>query len=91
MDQYLAVIQLEKFVLNLSLSEIEIIASKIYEEGFMYSEAYPIKRWAANGWPENVTLYKIIDAYLKLFRSLEEYGIKNSSSVILKRRRTKVI
>lgn len=67
----------EDYNLSLSRDELEAIAIALYEEGFLYSEAYPLRRWRAKGWPEDSTVYKILDIYLKLFRAMEDYGIMN--------------
>ena len=65
--------------MKLSYDELRSIALEIYEDGFTYSEAHSSRmgrKWKARGWPEKDPLFfKIIDAFLRLFRDLEAYGL----------------
>ena len=57
------------------LGELVAMAQAMHDEGFTRSEAYPIKRWKKNGWPEveGALAFKVMDAYLRLRQLEEEY------------------
>ena len=58
--------------------ELRKLAEDIHAEGYFYSEAYPLKRWDTNGWPDvGKDEYRILDAYLLLLRLLDEYNGKD--------------
>lgn len=61
-------------------AEIEKIARELHEEGYSYSEAYPIKHWKKRGFPEDPGLFMVIDAYLKYLRELEKFTCKTKIS-----------
>lgn len=57
-----------------SKEQLESIAKEIYEEGFIRCEAYPVSRWKKRKWPETREIFGIIDAFLNLFKRLDDYG-----------------
>lgn len=57
----------------LSHEEIARIAQELYEEDYRHSEAYPIRRWRARGYPEGPEVYRVIDRYLAYLWELERY------------------
>ena len=54
--------------------DLRALAVDIHSEGYFYSEAYPLKRWESNDWPDvGREEYRVLDSYLSLFRLLDEY------------------
>lgn len=59
---------------KMSQDEVKKIAEKIHDEGFQRAESFPIARWRKYGWPENARTFRLVDAYMNLFRQIEEFG-----------------
>jgi hypothetical protein len=53
--------------------ELMVIADELIEEGYKFSEAYPIFRWRKLGWPEDEEVFKIIDHFIKASYLYQEY------------------
>lgn len=66
--------------MKLTTDELRKIASDLHSEGFWYAEAVPTKLWVLRGWPEDLTVFKIVDSQLKLFRLIESYHEKADRS-----------
>ncbi len=60
--------------------EIIRIAIELYEEGYGKSEAYPIQRWKKLGYPEDITVFKAIDAYIRFLREVSKVGCATTTS-----------
>lgn len=58
-----------------TVDELLAIATVMFDEGYTKSEAYPLKRWARNGWPQltDPLAFKFMDAYLKMCHTRSEY------------------
>lgn len=57
-----------------ALTMIVEMAETMHAEGFIFSEAYPVVRWKANGWPEvDIFAFRLMDAYMKYRRLCDEY------------------
>lgn len=56
-------------------SELSRIADIIHDEGFRFSEAYPMAKWKKNGWSEinDKLSFKVIDAFISLKIMQKEY------------------
>lgn len=65
-----------------SLKEIIKIAKQLYDEGYFFSEALPIKRWEKLGYPNDPDLFKLIDTYLKLLREYDKYECEKKKSLV---------
>lgn len=59
-----------------TLEQVKMIANVLFEEEYMYSEAYPVARWIKNGWPEvnDKTVFKLLDSMLLTLRLSAEYA-----------------
>lgn len=55
--------------------DVERVARKLFEDGYHYSEAYPIRKWKERGWPEDTTFMRLVDGCLKILWTLKEAGL----------------
>ncbi len=60
--------------------EVIRIAKELVEEGYSKSEAYPIQRWKKLGYPEDLTVFKAIDAYIRFIKEMGKVGCAMTTS-----------
>jgi hypothetical protein len=53
---------------------VEEVARRLHREGYAHSEAYPIGRWKREGWPTDKKFFDLVDACLKILRSLDDHS-----------------
>lgn len=51
--------------------DVQEVALFLFQEGYHYSEAYPLQKWARRGWPSDVTFMRLVDSCLKILWTLE--------------------
>lgn len=51
---------------------VEEVARRLHKEGCIYAEAYPLRKWQREGWPEDEKFYRLVDGVLKILRALDE-------------------
>ena len=61
--------------MRLTVEMIRDIARTIHDDGFKFSEAYPIRLWKKNGWPEDKIVFEMVDLELRLLRLFAQYEL----------------
>ena len=64
----------------ISREEVIRIATELHEEGYGKSEAYPIQRWKNLGYPEDIVIFRAIDAYIRFLREMGKVGCMTTTS-----------
>jgi hypothetical protein len=51
---------------------VEEVARRLHLEGCIYAEAYPLRKWQKEGWPQDDWFYRMVDGVLKILRAMDE-------------------
>jgi hypothetical protein len=52
--------------------EIHDVAEFLVDEGYRYSEAFPVDKWKRMGWRTDQPFLEAVDACMKLIRALQK-------------------
>ena len=56
-----------------SKETIESVAKILDERGAIYCESVLLKEWMPSDWPIDNRIFRLVDAYLNLFRAMKLY------------------